>query len=222
MLPLTPRPGRGDAIAANLAAVRARIEGAGGDPERIAIVAVTKGQPAEVCRAAVAAGLTVLGENRVLEALDKMGEVPGATWHLIGHLQTNKARHAGRFTLVQSLDSLRLAEALAARGRVAALLEVNVSREAQKSGVAPEQAVKTAAAVAGLVDLQGLMGMGPAVGDPRPAFAELRRLREQAEQRLGRPLPVLSMGMSEDLEAAVAEGTTMVRIGRALLGERQN
>jgi len=222
MLPLTPRPGRGDAIAANLAAVRARIEGAGGDPERIAIVAVTKGQPAEVCRAAVAAGLTVLGENRVLEALDKMGEVPGATWHLIGHLQTNKARHAGRFTLVQSLDSLRLAEALAARGRVAALLEVNVSREAQKSGVAPEQAVETAAAVAGLVDLQGLMGMGPAVGDPRPAFAELRRLREQAEQRLGRPLPVLSMGMSEDLEAAVAEGTTMVRIGRALLGERQN
>ena len=214
--------GAGAGVAANLAAVRARIERAGGDPDAIAIVAVTKGQPAEACRAAVAAGLTTLGENRVQEALDKMDEVPGATWHLVGHLQTNKARHAGRFTLVQSLDSLRLAEALAARGRVAALLEVNVSREAQKSGVAPEQAVETAAAVAGLVDLQGLMGMGPAVGDPRPAFAELRRLREQAEQRLGRPLPVLSMGMSEDLEAAVAEGTTMVRIGRALLGERQN
>ena len=211
---------RRDQVAANLAAVRARIERAGGDPGAITIVAVTKGQPAEACRAAVEAGLTVLGENRVQEALDKMDEVPGATWHLIGHLQTNKARHAGRFALVQSVDSVRLAEALAARGRTAALLEVNVAREPQKHGVAPEDAVATAAAVAGLVDLRGLMGMGPASGDPRPAFAELRRLRDEAEQRLGRPLPVLSMGMSADLEAAVAEGSTMVRIGRALLGER--
>ena len=145
----------------------------------------------------------------------------GPDHHLIGHLQTNKARHAGRFALVQSVDSVRLAEALAARGRVAALLEVNVSREAQKHGVAPEEAVAAAAAVADLVELRGLMGMGPAGADPRPAFAELRRLRDEAEQRLGRPLPVLSMGMSEDLEAAVAEGTTMVRIGRALLGERR-
>jgi uncharacterized pyridoxal phosphate-containing UPF0001 family protein len=150
-----------------------------------------------------------------------MDEVPGATWHLIGHLQTNKARHAGRFALVQSLDSTRLAEALAARCRVAALLEVNVSREARKQGVAPEEAVASAAAVDGLVELRGLMGMGPAGGDPRPAFAELRRLRDETEQRLGRPLPILSMGMSADLEAAVAEGTTMVRIGRALLGPRQ-
>lgn len=211
---------RRDQVAANLAAVRARIERAGGDPEAITIVAVTKGQPVEACLAAVEAGLTVLGENRVQEALDKMDAVPGATWHLIGHLQTNKARHAGRFAVVQSLDSVRLAEALAARGRVAALLEVNVSREAQKQGVPPEEAVATAAAVDGLVELRGLMGMGPADGDPRPAFAELRRLRDEAEQRLGRRLPVLSMGMSEDLEAAVAEGTTMVRIGRALLGPR--
>jgi pyridoxal phosphate enzyme (YggS family) len=211
---------RVDEVAANLAAVRARIERAGGDPAAITIVAVTKGQPAEACRAAVAAGLTVLGENRVQEALDKMDHVPDATWHLIGHLQTNKARHARRFALVQSVDSVRLAEALAARGGVAALLEVNVSREARKSGVAPEDAVATGAAVAALVDLRGLMGMGPAAGDPRPAFAELRRLRDEAEQRLGRRLPVLSMGMSDDLEAAVAEGTTMVRIGRALLGPR--
>jgi PLP dependent protein len=211
---------RRDQVAANLAAVRARIGRAGGDPNAIAIVAVTKGQPAEACRAAVEAGLTVLGENRVQEALDKMDEVPGASWHLVGHLQTNKARHAGRFALVQSLDSIRLAEALAARGRVAALLEVNVSREPQKHGVAPEEAVAAAAAVDGLVELRGLMGMGPASGDPRPAFAELRRLRDDAEQRLGRSLPVLSMGMSDDLEAAVAEGTTMVRIGRALLGPR--
>jgi len=207
-------------IAANLSAVRRRIERAGGDPDAITIVAVTKGQPVEACLAAVAAGLTVLGENRVQEALAKMDEVPGARWHLVGHLQGNKARHAPRFALVQSLDSTRLAEALAARGRVAALLEVNVSREARKSGVAPETAVAAASAVDGLVDLRGLMAMGPASGDPRPAFAELRRLREQAEQRLGRPLPVLSMGMSGDLEAAVAEGTTMVRVGQALFGPR--
>jgi PLP dependent protein len=212
-------PGR-DLVAANLAAVRERIRWAGGDPAAVAVVAVTKGQPVEACREAVAAGLPVLGENRVQEALGKIDAVPGAEWHLIGHLQTNKARHAARFALVQSLDSERLAEALAARGGAAALLEVNVSREAQKHGVAPEAAVDTAVRVAGLVDLRGLMGMGPAAGDPRPAFAELRRLRDEAEQRLGRRLPVLSMGMSDDLEAAVAEGTTMVRIGRALFGLR--
>ncbi len=211
---------RRDQIVANLAAVRDRIERSGGDPGAVTIVAVSKGQPAEACRAAVAAGLTVLGENRVQEALEKMDEVPGAAWHLVGHLQTNKARHAGRFALLQSLDSPRLAEVLARRGRTPALLEVNVAREAQKHGVAPEQAVATAAAVAGLVELRGLMAMGPAAGDPRPAFAELRRLRDEVEQRLGVPLPVLSMGMSEDLEAAVAEGTTMVRIGTALFGPR--
>jgi len=211
---------RRDQVDANLAVVRERVRRAGGDPDAIALVAVTKGQPVEACRAAVAAGLTVLGENRVQEALGKMDSVPGAEWHLVGHLQTNKARHAARFALVQSLDSVRLAEALAARGGAAALLEVNVAREPQKHGVAPAGAVETAVRVAGLVDLRGLMAMGPAVGDPRPAFAELRRLRDEAEQRLGRPLPVLSMGMSDDLEAAVAEGTTMVRIGRALFGFR--
>jgi pyridoxal phosphate enzyme (YggS family) len=211
---------RSDQVAAALAAVRARIERAGGDPAAVAIVAVSKGQPAGACRAAVEAGLTVLGENRVQEALDKMDEVSGAEWHLIGHLQTNKARFAGRFALVQSLDSVRLAEALAARGRVGALLEVNVSREPQKHGVEPDRAVATAAAVDALVDLRGLMAIGPSAGDPRPAFAELRGLRDRAEQRLGRALPILSMGMSDDLEAAVAEGTTMVRIGRALFGPR--
>jgi PLP dependent protein len=217
-----PVTGAASGIAANLARVRARIERAGGDPDAIAIVAVSKGQPPEACRAAVEAGLTVLGENRVQEALAKMDRVPGATWHLVGHLQSNKARHAGRFALVQSLDSVALAEALARRGRVAALLEVNVSREPQKHGVAPERAVETAAAVASLVDLRGLMAIAPApaAGDPGPAFDELRRLRDESEQRLGRPLPVLSMGMSDDLEAAVAAGTTMVRIGRALFGPR--
>ena len=211
---------RRDQIAAGLAGVRARIERAGTDPAAVTLVAVTKGRAAEDCRTAVELGLDVLGENRVQEALGKMDEVPGATWHLIGHLQTNKARHAGRFALIQSLDSLRLAEALAARGGAAVLIEVNVAREAQKNGAAPVDAVELAARVAELLDLRGLMGMGPAQGDPRPAFAELRRLRDEAEQRLGRALPVLSMGMTEDLEAALAEGSTMVRVGRAIFGPR--
>jgi pyridoxal phosphate enzyme (YggS family) len=209
-------PGR-DQVAANLAAVRERIRRAGGDVDAITVVAVTKGRPVEACRAAVAAGLTVLGENRVQEALAKMDQVPGAEWHLVGSLQTNKARQAARFALVQSVDSARLAEAIAARGPgVAALLQVNVSREPRKHGADPAEALAIARRVAELLELRGLMAMGPAAGDPRPAFAELRRLRDEAEQRLGRALPVLSMGMSGDLEAAVAEGTTMVRIGTAL------
>jgi pyridoxal phosphate enzyme (YggS family) len=208
-------------IASSLAAVRRRIERAGADPDAIAIVAVTKGHPAQTCREAVEAGLTTLGENRVPEALGKMAEVPGAEWHLVGHLQTNKARHAGRFALIQSVDSLRLAEALASRApSVPVLLEVNVAREAAKHGVAPGQAVQTAVQVARLLPLRGLMGMAPLEGDPRPAFAELRQLRDQAEQRLGRALPVLSMGMSGDFEVAAAEGSTMLRLGTVLVGAR--
>ena len=211
---------RSDHIAANLAAIRDRIARAGGDPDAIAIVAVTKGQPLGVCQDAVATGLSVLGENRVQEALGKMEDVPGAVWHLIGHLQTNKVRHAHRFALIQSLDSVRLADALAERGGAQVLLEVNVAREAQKHGVVPEEAVATASRMAELLQLLGLMAMGPADRNPRPAFAELRRLRDEAQQRLGRELPILSMGMSDDLEAAVAEGSTMLRIGRALFGPR--
>jgi pyridoxal phosphate enzyme (YggS family) len=207
---------RGDRVAANLAGIRARIERAGGDPARVQIVAATKNRSVEDCRAAVAAGLTTLGENRVQEALAKMDQVPGAHWHLIGHLQTNKVRQAGRFELIQSLDSLRLAEALAARGSAAVLMEVNVAREPQKHGVEPEDAIDTAARVSALLDLRGFMGMAPLGGDARAAFVELRQLHDESEQRLGRPLPVLSMGMSEDLEEAVQAGTTMLRIGRAL------
>jgi pyridoxal phosphate enzyme (YggS family) len=206
----------GDRIAANLASVRQRIERAGGDPSAIQIVAVTKGRSVEDCGEAVAQGLTTLGENRVQEALGKFDQVPGASWHLIGHLQTNKVRHVGRFDLLQSLDSLRLAELLAAQSGPPVLLEVNVAREANKYGAAPEDAVELAVRIATTLDLRGLMGMAPLGGDPTPAFAELRLLRDQTEQRLGRALPILSMGMSEDLETAVREGTTMVRLGRAL------
>ena len=209
-------------VADRLRAVRERIARTGRDPADITIVAVTKGFDAAVCREAVAAGLRVLGENRVQEALPKIESVTGAEWHLIGHLQTNKVKPAaGRFALIQTVDSAHLAEALARHApNQAALIEVNVAREAQKSGVAPERALELAEATAGLLDLRGLMAMGPTEGDPTPAFSELHRLRDDAEQRLGRPLPILSMGMSGDFEAALAAGSSMLRLGQALFGPR--
>jgi PLP dependent protein len=206
----------------NLGSVRERIARTGRNPDDITIVAVTKGFGPDVCRQAIEAGLTILGENRVHEALTKMSEVEGADWHLIGHLQTNKAKlAAGRFSLIQSVDSARLAEYIARiEPGQQVLVEVNVSREPRKSGVAPEQAVELAKEVASRVDLRGLMAMGPAQGDPTPAFEELRRLRDEAQQRIGRALPVLSMGMSGDFEAALRAGSTMLRLGQVLFGPR--
>jgi len=192
------------------------------NPHDIVIVAVTKGFGAETCRAALAAGLRVLGENRVHEAVLKMDEVLDAEWHLIGHLQTNKVRQAaGRFALIHSVDSVRLATELArVEPQQAVLLEVNVAREPQKHGADPDRAQEAITAIASVVELRGLMAMGPSQGDPAPAFRELRRIRDEAEQRLGKSLPVLSMGMSGDFEVAVAEGSTMVRLGQALFGPR--
>lgn len=186
-------------------------------PAGTTIVAVTKSRSLEECRAALAAGLRDLGENRVQEALPKMDALPDARWHLIGHLQTNKARYAGRFSLVQSVDSAHLAGAIArhAPGHPC-LLQVNTSREPQKHGCAPEEAVDLAVVIGGLLDLQGLMCVGPEGRDPRPSFALLRRLREQAQERLGRPLPILSMGMTDDWREALAEGSSMLRLGRLL------
>lgn len=207
----------GTGIAGRLAEVGRRIAAAGGDPRSVAIVAVTKGRSLDLCREALAAGVAALGENRVQEALPKLEALPDAEWHFVGHLQSNKARQvAGRFSLIHSLDSLRLAEALAERGGARVLLEVNVAREEQKHGVPPETALDRAHEIAGMLDLRGLMAMGPLRGDPRQCFEELRRLRDEAEQRLGRALPVLSMGMSDDFEAAVAAGSTMLRLGRVL------
>ena len=206
----------------NLTAVRDRIARAGRDPGEVTIVAVTKGYGPAVCQAALGAGLRVLGENRVQEAVGKMDEVKGAEWHLIGHLQTNKIRvAAGRFALIQSVDSRRLADALARINvEQKVLVEVNVAREPRKTGVDPAQAAELIGAVAEMLDLQGLMAMAPAKGDPAPAFVELRTLRDEAQQRLGKALPILSMGMSDDFEAAVAAGSTMVRLGRILFGPR--
>ncbi len=208
-------------IAKRLAEVRRRIERAGGDLSTIRILAATKGRSPEECRAALAAGVDALGENRVQEALPKLVKLPAAEWHLIGHLQTNKVKQvAGRFALVESVDSLHLARALSVRsdGRQAVLVEVNASREPQKHGFAPEAAVAACVEAAGMLDLRGVMGMAAATGDPAPAFATLRRVRDEAEQRLGRSLPVLSMGMSRDFETAVREGSTLLRLGTALFG----
>jgi pyridoxal phosphate enzyme (YggS family) len=209
-------------ILERLARVSARIAATGRNPDEVAIVAVTKGFDVSVCGLALQAGLRMLGENRVQEALKKMESVQGADWHLIGHLQTNKVKQAaGHFALIQTVDSVRLAEAIAKHAPTQkVLVEVNVSREPQRSGALPEEALEVMASTSHLLELQGVMGMAPATGDPAPAFHELRRLHDEAEQRLGTRLPVLSMGMSGDFEAALAAGSTMLRLGQALFGPR--
>jgi PLP dependent protein len=217
-------------VVERLARVSALIAASGRNPDEVAIVAVTKGFGGDACREALDAGLRMLGENRVQEALPKMEEVaeraqgalPVAEWHLIGHLQTNKVKQAaGRFALIQTVDSARLAEAIARHApSQTVLVEVNIAREPQRSGVSPEAALDLIKTVSEALDVQGLMGMGPAEGDPTPAFNELRRLRDEAEQGIGKRLPVLSMGMSGDFQAALAAGSTMLRLGQALFGPR--
>ena len=220
----------------NVAPVRSRIAAAaarvGRSPDEVRIVAVTKGQALERAREAAAAGLADLGENRVQEALGKQAAWPEAPvrWHLIGHLQRNKVKLVvGRFALIHSLDSERLADALdgaaAAAGLVQdVLLEVNVGREPQKTGVAPEAApaLLAHAAALGHLAVRGLMTIAPYTEDvnvQRQVFRELRLLRDSlATSSL--ELAVLSMGMSADFEIAVEEGATMVRLGTVLFGER--
>lgn len=220
----------------HLGAVRERVAAAaaraGRDAAAVRIVAVTKGHPLATALEAAAAGLLDLGENRVQEALGKMDAWPGAVvrWHLVGHLQRNKVKHAvGRFALIHSLDSLRLADALeaeaAARGLVQdVLVEVNVAGEAQKSGCASALVPALVEHAAGLphVSVRGLMAMAPLTADvaaQRRVFAGLFALREELVGR-GFRLGELSMGMSNDFEAAVEEGATLVRLGTALFGER--
>jgi pyridoxal phosphate enzyme (YggS family) len=209
-------------VAANLASVRERIERAGTNPGEVDIVAVTKGFGPAVCREALHAGLRLFGENRVQDGIAKMPEVGDAEWHLIGHLQTNKVKPAvAHFAMIQTVDSVRLAEAIAAEDdEIPVLVEVNVAREPQKTGVDPAEATKLIEQVGRLLNLQGLMAMGPSTGDPTHAYKELRHLRDDAQERLGKRLPILSMGMSADFEAAVRAGSTMVRLGQALFGPR--
>jgi pyridoxal phosphate enzyme (YggS family) len=211
---------------------------AGRDPASVALVAVSKTVPPPRLRAAVAAGLTVLGENRVQEAEAKIGEVPGATWHLVGPLQSNKAARAlAVFAEIDSVDSVdlarrldRLAGEVRPAERLPILLEVNVDGDPAKAGFEPAALAAAVDAVAALprLELRGLMTVGRLVAraeDARPTFIALRRLAEalrssgggEASGALG---PELSMGMSDDFEIAIEEGATVVRVGRALFGHR--
>lgn len=235
--PLTPAliRARYDSL---LARFRAVAEAADRDPDAMRIVAVTKGFPVGVVHAAREAGLTSFGENRVQEALPKVAEVPDAEWHLVGHLQANKVRSAARaFAVIHSVDSLEL---LLRLERIAAeesrtptlLLQVNVAGETSKTGFTlgwfEDQLRHRGALLAALTDLAsvriaGLMTIAPhgvSANRAREVFARLRGLRNGLEHLVGRPLPELSMGMTGDAEAAVAEGATLVRIGTAIFGPR--
>ena len=215
-------------IAERLEAVRAEIaqicERADRDPREVQLIAVSKTHSSETIREALAAGQIEFGENRVQEGLAKLDELADseARIHLIGHLQRNKARFAGRFASVQSIDSVRLAEAVARQldAPLDALLEVNVAGEASKQGFDPAELESAFAQIAALPQLRvrGLMTIAPLVADAEQARPVFRRLRELRDA-LG--LPELSMGMSNDYAVAIEEGATIVRIGRAVFGERK-
>ncbi len=204
---------------------------AGRDASSITLVAVSKTVPEERIREAVNAGVTIFGENRVQEARDKIAALPGlAAWHLVGHLQTNKARLAVQlFEMIHSLDSLKLAQALEHYGEqagkaVRCLIEVNLGGEESKSGMAEGGVRPLLEAVTRLPHLriEGLMAIPPFLPDPeqvRPFFRRLRALRDKLQGE-GLPLAELSMGMTSDFEVAIEEGATMVRIGTAIFGPR--
>ena len=229
-------------IAENVAQIRECIVGAarrvGRDPQAITLMAVSKTFGPERIREAYAAGLRVFGENRIQEFAGKSDALPdlrSAEWHMIGHLQTNKAARAvALFTAVDSIDSLRLAEKLNASARAAekklsALIEINVGGEAAKTGLIPsapdlEQLLRSAQELRHL-EFRGLMTIPPFSDDPQQARPYFRKLRELRDQITARRLPAvcmqeLSMGMSHDFEIAIEEGSTCVRIGTAIFGER--
>jgi hypothetical protein len=225
-----PYPG----LAARVTEVRARIaerQARAGWSHPVTIIAVTKTHPPDAVQAAVAAGLTAIGENRVQEALQKQEALAGLAvdWHLIGTLQRNKARLAvNRFALIQSVDSVELASDLDRRAapgtRQAILVQVNCSGEPQKGGIEPAQLPGTLEAIARCerLEIRGLMTLAALSDDEaiqRAAFRRLRDARDDAERR-GWQLPELSMGMSGDYLVAVDEGATMVRLGTLLFGVR--
>jgi len=213
-------------VSAKVAAACAR---AGRAPDEVTIVAVSKTHPASAVREAAAAGATDFGESYAQELATKRGDCPPEIrWHFIGHLQRNKAKLvAGQVALVHAVDTVELAAELAKRSATVQpiLLAVNLAGESTKYGVSGEAAPALARAVAGIanVRLDGFMTMPPPTDDPeasRPVFEGLRALRDRIAADLGRPLPVLSMGMSGDYEVAIACGATHVRIGTAIFGVR--
>jgi pyridoxal phosphate enzyme (YggS family) len=231
-----------DVLAINIATVRAQIADAaqqvGRRPEEILLVAVSKNQPLEFIKLAYELGITHFGENRVQEALLKIAawNPPDVHWHLIGHLQTNKANKVTRqFDCIHSIDSLTLAERLNRQiassnlpngQRQPVLLQVNISGEMSKQGIEPGRTISVARQIAALehLEIQGLMTLAPLVDNPekaRPVFHALYQLRN----RLQNEVPEcswhhLSMGMTDDYQVAIEEGATIVRIGRAIFGER--
>ena len=217
-------------IADNLATIRNSIGNAD-----VVLIAVTKTQSVAVIRDAVAAGLTVVGENRVQEAIEKAAQLRDLSleWHLIGHLQTNKVKQAvALFSLIHSVDSERLACEIDRCARLAGkvqnvLIQVNVAGEESKSGIAPSQAEKLALVIDSLPNLRlcGAMTIAPLVEDAemtRPVFREMRILFEQLRQKISHPedFQWLSMGMTHDYRIAVSEGANMIRIGTGLFGAR--
>lgn len=224
-------------VADNLREIRARIEtaarAAGRDPASVVLVAVSKTFPPEAIREAMAAGQTLFGESRAQELRDKADQVgPGATWHFIGTLQRNKVKYVvGRAAMVESVDSLELAQELDSRARAVGLpaplpvlLEVHLSEEESKHGVPPDEVLPLARRVAELpgLALRGLMTIPPWHEDPEEAEPYFRRLATLAERGRaeGLPLTELSMGMSHDFEVAIQCGATIVRVGTAIFGER--
>ncbi len=224
------------AISDSIVRVRERVSGAiersGRSPDDVTLVAVTKTFGPDVVEEIIAAGIEDIGENRVQELVAK-ADVVGARcrWHLIGPLQRNKvSKVVGLVHMMHAIDGVRIAQAVdrvaAQRDcRVAALLEVNTSGEPGKHGVSPAEAAAVAAALVALpnIDLQGLMTIGPLSVDPvetRACFRLLADLAETVRRATGRPLPHLSMGMSDDFEIAIEEGATMIRLGRIIAGAR--
>lgn len=221
-------------VAKRLASVRAEIaraaEGAKRDPASVRLVAVSKLHPASAIREAYEAGQRDFGENYAQELVQKAGELsdlPDLRWHMIGHLQSNKARLlAPHIAMIHTIDSAKLAAELGRRiealGRtLEALVEVNVARDPNKSGCDPADlpSILEAVRAEGALTLRGLMTMPPFTEDPegaRPSFSRLREVRDAA----GEGLPELSMGMSHDLRVAIEEGATIVRVGTAIFGER--
>jgi pyridoxal phosphate enzyme (YggS family) len=234
-----PTPGVA-AFAAARAEVQARVAQAcvraGRAPEDVTLVAVSKTVPAERLRDAVTAGLTLLGENRVQEGAAKAMEVPGARWHLIGPLQSNKARRALEiYDAIQSVESVGLAERLdrlarevrdaGPQNRYPVLLQVNVDDDPAKAGFQPDALPEALDRLAALdaLDVRGLMTIGRLVDTAeaaRPTFATLRELGERLRTGGASLGPELSMGMTDDFEVAIEEGATIVRVGRALFGDR--
>jgi pyridoxal phosphate enzyme (YggS family) len=229
-------------VAQNIAFIEERIAAAalraGRNPDDVTLMAVSKTQPPERIREAYDAGLRVFGENRIQEFAGKAGalrDLRAAEWHMIGHLQTNKAATTAElFRAVDSIDSLKLAEKLDAAARkpgrkLDVLVEINVGGEAAKSGVAPHSAALEELLIAAprleALVFRGLMTVPPFTGDPQGARPYFRKLRELRETIAARKLPAvamdqLSMGMSHDFEVAIEEGSTCVRVGTAIFGER--